>query len=78
MKMSFNKNDEFFIESVMAGFTVHSKTAEVKPAGTDKNVSRLYSDGSNDIRTVGGSYAEDDQMFNLLSARTGTNGPAVI
>lgn len=78
MKIRFMAGDEFFIESSAPGFTTHSKAKEVKPAGTDKNVNRLYSDGNDDIRTAAGSYVTDNQMFNLMSVRTGTDGPAVI
>ncbi len=78
MKIRFAAGDEFFIESSGPGFTAHSKAKEVKPAGTDKNVNRLYSDGNDDIRTAAGSYVKDDQTFNLLTARTETDGPAVI
>ena len=78
MKIRFAAGDEFLVESSAPGFTVHSKAKEVKEAGTDKNVNRLYSIGGDDIRTAAGSYVKDDQMFNLTTAKTGTDGPAVI
>ena len=78
MKIRFAAGDEFLVESSTPGFTVQSKAKEVKEDGADKNVNRLYSSGGDDIRTAAGSYVKDDQMFNLTTARTGTDGPAVI
>lgn len=74
----FAGNDEFFIESASAGFTVGANAAAVNESQT-KTVVRLYSaGGGTDIRTVAGKPVTDGQMFNLQSARAKVDGPAYI